>query len=431
MFILLKKPFNKTQLYLYFTIIISAFVISVLSRYSIADLPQAQGFAERMATVQDVSKSGHSRFVIWESLLPLFKEMPWYGLGMGSLWVFWPPLRSADDNSAGFFAHNDYMQITLEAGYPGILLLLSLFIFILLNLIRSLKNKTKNNLLSDNHHVEIVSIFSALVTFAAHSFLTYNFYILPLLIIAGLYLARFNQLANLNLQSDSDSIKTIPALKIYFKSFMFVFCLVGIIFILASYFLSTSLSSHYNNEAKKLMLKNKYQASNQLFLKAQILAPLMDNPFFSHADLLRRGADKLISVNKLKQANALLALAHNKLNKAEKLHPLRPQTHHIRGLIFERNQIERAESEFNKALKIDPRFLFSRIRLAKLLHKQNQLKKAMQVLYDGAAYNYPVNQIMLEYMQLFAIYAREAGVESFAVHLETNIKKYSQQTTKR
>lgn len=416
--ILLKKQLNKTQLYSFITIIIIAFLIATLSRYFITDLPQ--GFAERMMSLQQVSEAGNPRFIIWKSLLPLFNEMPWYGLGLGSLWVFWPPFRSANDTSAGFFAHNDYMQITLEAGYPGIILLASLFIFILIYLIRTLKNNASNNNLSLIQRVELVSLFSALITFSAHSFLTYNFYILPLLIIAGLYLGRFNQLTTLN----SLSSKTIPALKVYFKPVMFTISLTGLIFILSSYFISVSLSSYYNSEAKKLMLQNKYQDSNALFLKAQTLAPLMDNPFFSHADLLRRGSNKLLSVNKIKQARTLLTLAHNNLNQAEKLNPLRPQTHHIRGLIFERNQIERAKVEYEKALKLDPRFLFSRISLAKLLYHQNQLKQAIEVLYNGVNYNYPVNKVMLEYMTLFAKLSREAGVESFAEHLEQNIKRY-------
>ena len=419
LFIALRKQLNKTQLYSFITIIIIAFLLSSLSRYFMPDLPQ--GFTERMMSLQQISEAGNPRFIIWKSLIPLFNEMPWYGFGLGSLWIFWPPFRSANDTSAGYFAHNDYMQITLEAGYPGILLLLCLLLFVLIYFIRTLKNN--NNHLSLIQRVELVSLFAALVTFAAHSFLTYNFYILPLLIIAGLYLARFNQLITLN----SSSIKTFPALKVYFKPVMFVISLTGLIFILSSYFLSVSLSSHYNKEAKKLMLQNKYQDSNALFLKAQTLAPLMDNPFFSHADLLRRGANKLLSIEKYNQATALLSLAHNKLNKAEELNPLRPQTHHIRGLIYERDQIEKAKTEFEKALKLDPRFLFSRIRLAKLLHQQNQLKKAMEVLYDGVNYNYPVNKVMLEYMTLFAKLSREAGVESFALHLEANIKKFSSQ----
>lgn len=138
-------------------------------------------------------------------------------------------------------------------------------------------------------------------------------------------------------------------------------------------------------------------------MKAQKFAPLMDNPFFSHADLLRRGADKLIKVNKFKQANSLLTYAHENLDTAEKLNPQRPQTHHIRGLIYERDQLDKAKQEFEKALQIDPRFLFSRIRLATILHQQKQLKKAIEVLYEGVNYSYPVNKVMLEYMHFLQI----------------------------
>ncbi len=411
---LLRKHVEKSQLYSLVIIIFISFLLATLSQYFIQDSPT--GFTERMVTLQDTAKAGNTRFIIWKSLIPLFNEMPWYGLGLGSLWVFWPPHRPFIDNSAGFFAHNDYMQITLEAGYPGILLLVLLFIFILIHFIRTIKN---NNLLLIQR-TELVGIFAALVTFAAHSFFTYNFYILPLLLIAGLYLGRFNQLVNIN----STKIKIFPALKIYFKPFMYIFSMTGLIFILCSYFISVSLSSYYNIQAKELLLKKKYQESNKYFLKAQTLAPLMDNPFFSHADLLRRGANKLLSVNKNRQANSLLKLAHDNLDKAESLNPLRPQTHHIRGLIFEKEQTEKAKVEFKKALKLDPRFLFSRIRLARLFHQQNQLKKAMEVLYDGVNYNYPVNKVMIEYMTFFAKLSREAGVESFALHLEANIKKY-------
>ena len=419
--IFLRKHIEKSQIIIFFIIIFITFIVSNLSQYSIQNLPE--GFAERMVSLQDTAEAGNPRFIIWKSLIPLFEAMPWYGLGLGSLWVFWPPHRPFTDSSAGFFAHNDYMQITLEAGYPGIILLLSLFIFILIYFIRTLKNDAKQNTLTVIQRVELVSLFAALTTFAAHSFFTYNFYILPLLLIAGIYLGRFNQLVILH----STSLKIFPALKDYFKPAMFITSLAGIMLILFSYFLTLSLSSDYNNEAKQLMQTNKFQESNAYFLKAQKFAPLMDNPFFSHADLLRRGANKLLQVNKIKQANSLLQYAHENLDKAEKLNPLRPQTHHIRGLIYEQAQPEKAKVEFEKALKLDPRFLFSRIRLARLLHKEKHLKQAMEVLYQGVNYNYPVNKVMLEYMTFFAQLSREAGVESFALHLEANIKKFVEQ----
>lgn len=422
--LLLRKHVEKSKLIALFIIIFITFLVANLSQYFIQNLPE--GFAERMMSLKDTAEAGNPRFIIWKSLIPLFEEMPWYGLGLGSLWIFWPPHRPFTDSSAGFFAHNDYMQITLEAGYPGIILLLSIFVFILIYFIRALKKNTDNTL-SLTHRVEIISLFAALTTFAAHSFFTYNFYILPLLLIAGLYLGRFNQLTNFT----SSSTKKIPALKGYFKPYMFYISLFGIMIISCSYFLTLSLSSDYNREAKKLMGQHKYQDSNSLFLKAQTLAPLMDNPFFSHADLLRRGANKLLQVNKIKQANSLLQYAHENLDQAEKLNPLRPQTHHIRGLIYEQAQPEKAKVEFEKALKLDPRFLFSRIQLARLLHKEHHLKQAMEVLYQGVNYNYPVNKVMLEYMTFFAQLSREAGVESFALHLEANIKKFINENSKK
>ena len=421
---LLYKHVDKSKIYSLFIIVFISFLLATLSQYFITDLPS--GFTERMVTLKDTAEAGNPRFIMWKSLYPLFTDMPWYGLGLGSLWVFWPPHRPASDTSAGFFAHNDYMQITLEAGYPGILLLLLLFVFIFSSFVRTLKNNNQTSNFTLLQRIELISLFSALTTFAAHSIFTYNFYILPLLIIAGIYLARFNQLVSLK----SGPSKVFPALKIYFKPIMYIISLAGLTLILCSYFLGLSFSSYYNNEAKKMMLQGKYQLSSALFEKSQTLAPLMDNAFFSQADLLRRGANKLIAVNKIHKAKSLLKYAHTNLDKAEKLNPLRPQTHHIRGLIYEKKQPQKAIVEFKKALKLDPRFLFSRIQLARLLHKDNNLKQAIEVLYQGVDYNYPVNKVMLEYMQYFAKLSREAGIESFALHLEANIKKFIDQNNK-
>ena len=418
-----KKHIEKQQFYSLLVIIFISFLIAILSQYFISDAGSTlakSNFAERMMTLKDTSTAGNTRFIIWKSLLPLFQDMPWYGFGLGSLWAFWPPYRPASDTSAGFFAHNDYMQLTIEAGYPAIVLLVLLFVFLLRSFLLAINNNEKENTLSVLQQVELVSLFSALLTFAAHSFLTYNFYILPLLIIAGLYLARVTQLLSIG----SITQKTFRPLSTYFKLYMFLICLIGSALILSTYFISISLSSYYNLQAKELMRKNKFQDSNAFFLKAQTLAPLMDNPFFSHADLLRRGANQLFGLNKTKKADTLIEYAHQNLDKAESLNPRRPQVHHIRGLIFERKAPEKALIEYQKALKLDPRFLFSRIRLAKILHDQKQLKAALKVLYEGVDYNYPIDKAMLDYMRIFARYSREAGVVSFAMHLEANIKKF-------
>ena len=374
---------------------------------------QPQDFASRMVTLADTAQAGHNRFIIWQSLLPLFDKLPWHGLGLGSLWLFWPPYRNPADHSTGFYAHNDYMQVTLEAGYPALILLIGLFIAVLYSFIRALKQQRPVN-----ERLELIALFSALLAFSAHSMFTYNFYILPLSLIVGLYLGRFNQLATpVNLK------RTIPALKQYFSPILYLISAGGLVLILLGYFSSVSLSAFYNLEAKKLFREHHYQQANALFLRAQRLAPLMDSPLFNHANLLRIGAERLESVSKQEKAQMLRQLAFSQLQKAEKLNPLRPQIPHIRGLLYRKSQPEKAKRAFTRALQLDPRFLHARIQLAEMLHDEHKLNRAMKALYEGVNYNYPVNEVLLEYMQYFARLARETGALKFANRLERNIDR--------
>lgn len=414
LFALLGRQVKKTNLVHLFLIIFIAFIVAHFSPYifgtSLAD------FSERMISLSNVSEAGNPRFIIWNSLLPLFKEMPWYGLGLGSFWVFWAPYRPANDESAGFFAHNDYMQMTLEAGYPGIVLLVLLFVFIVQALIRTLKS-SKLSLL---HRVEIVSLFAALATYAAHSLFTYNFYILPLLIIAGLYLARFNQLTS----SHAKGITVLPALKTYFVPLTYTISLGGTVVILCSYFIAATLSADYNNQANQLMLQNKYDDADAYYTKAQRLAPLVDNAFFSHANMLMNAASKLKQGGNNEDANALLQLAHEKLNHAEKLNPLRHQIFHIRGILFfNAQQYAKAKQQFEKALSLAPRYLHSRIQLAIILHQEKDLKGALKVLHKGLFYKYRASREVVNYLSLYSQYAKEAGDEKFSRHLENEVRR--------
>jgi len=416
LFYLLKNHVKKSKYLTLFAIIFTAFLFSHLSQYFFSSLPS--GFTERMVSLTDSKTAGHPRFIIWESVLPLFKDMPWYGFGLGSFWLFWAPYRPANEMSAGFFAHNDYMQMTIEAGYPGILLLLSIFLFVTLGLIRSIK-KDASRKLSMLKRVELISLFSALTTYAAHSVFTYNFYVYPLLLIAGLYLARFSQL----MTPAHYVCLNIPALKKYFNPITFYISLVGVVIMLSGYFITLVISDNYNAKANQLMLKKEFKESNEYFLKAQRLAPLTDNPLFSHANLLMISANELKKTNKLKDAKVLYSLSHMKLNQAEALNPRRHQTFHIRGLLFEEKQAEKAIQQYKKALSLSPRFLASRIKLAFLLHKLGRLKQAINVLHQGLFFRYRVSRDIITYLQLYANYAKEAGNEKLSLHLENEIKK--------
>ena len=95
--------------------------------YLLADLSWAGGLTERAGTLSDIREAGAGRFVIWsQSWLMLFEHSPFRGIGLGIYSILWPPYRVPQDDSAGFFVHNDYLQIWIEAGLPGLLLFLAL-----------------------------------------------------------------------------------------------------------------------------------------------------------------------------------------------------------------------------------------------------------------------------------------------------------------
>lgn len=69
--------------------------------------------------------AGANRFVLWQPAWILIKEHGWFGIGLGNFAWYLPALRSVLDTSKGIYVHNDYLQIWLESGIIGIILLLA------------------------------------------------------------------------------------------------------------------------------------------------------------------------------------------------------------------------------------------------------------------------------------------------------------------
>ncbi|HET9123105.1 MAG TPA: O-antigen ligase family protein, partial [Acidiferrobacteraceae bacterium] len=92
----------------------------------LADLMRRGHPGGRLATVAHPVSALATRLVIWKAALRLAAHVPWHGIGLGLFSLAFPPYRAWADTSAGFFAHDDYLQIYIEAGWPALLLLLLL-----------------------------------------------------------------------------------------------------------------------------------------------------------------------------------------------------------------------------------------------------------------------------------------------------------------
>ena len=66
--------------------------------------------------------SGDGRIGIWRDTVRLIRAYPWIGCGLGAFERALSPFRTFAPNNTVDYAHNDYLQIVAELGWPGALL---------------------------------------------------------------------------------------------------------------------------------------------------------------------------------------------------------------------------------------------------------------------------------------------------------------------
>jgi O-antigen ligase len=418
--VLTYRQLDKKRLLLVGAVIMTAFITAQL-HFDFAPRITGTGTVDRLLTLQDTQSAGHSRFVIWQPAWELFLQHRWTGIGLGTYFLAIPPTLHPEDHSAGFYVHNDYLQIALETGIPGLLLLVLILLVTLSRFISVLRADNREQI----HRVETVALFAALLTLAFHSVFSFNLYVMPVMFITGLLLGRFNQLADLLIGQH---------LMMYRPSHLFrpsiYYTLVGIICLtLASYFISRGIAYHYQHKGYQLAAQNQLGSAHRAYHLAQRLAPRVDSSYYADADLLRISALALSTRPEL--AHRLLAEAQTLLARAEQLNPLRPQTPYIRGLVLEMVSTDTTPATiiqtYETALGHNPRFLPARLALARYLITHGQQEQAQQILWQGLAYRYrQVSPAYLELLEMNLAMANQMGNKELATQL-TNVLVKSRQ----
>ena len=128
---------SKQKLVVILLIILSAFTASaVLLDSSISE----RSF--NLAT----DDSTNIRLLLWQATIKIAQTHPLFGTGWGTFVNFYPQLRDPlEYSSAGYYAHNDYLQFAAEGGVISTLILLAILYFVLILLIKSLKNCKRDN----------------------------------------------------------------------------------------------------------------------------------------------------------------------------------------------------------------------------------------------------------------------------------------------
>ena len=135
-------------------------------------IQQLAGGEVSSLALTDRPESMSDRFDMWQSSWYMFLEQPIWGSGLGTFALRYPEFRVfSETSSAGFFAHNDYLQLLVELGLVG---LVSWFITPVLLFVLCVRSYVRSeNSDTAAIHCLSIAVFSLV---GAHSFVNFIMY---------------------------------------------------------------------------------------------------------------------------------------------------------------------------------------------------------------------------------------------------------------
>jgi O-antigen ligase len=382
----------------------AAVLLLMLASLVAANLAGSGNLGKRVLSVSDPMSAGKDRFAIWEGALNLAQDSPWYGFGPGTYFLTYPQYRLDSDRSTGFYVHNDYLQLWAEAGWPAVALLGSgalLAFYFTLAFLSHQRARAIDRALA-------FALISGIAAVMAHSLLTFNLYLLPILIELGLL---FGLLAVLTRERPSLA-GSMPKPGNRLPIMLRLILIVALIIPGAE--LTRLIKGTYHFDASIKAIKNGESLKGIDQLSAAV-------DWWPDVDLYHY----TLAWQKIQQASRsfggprkqLLSEALSDLEQAQALNPYRPQPHVIRAMLFKlypefaptNDNLAAAEQELRLAMDKDPFYLDARFRLARLLLEQNRLDEGLAILEAGLGKHYETNNLSLNYYRLTAEMRRIMG----------------------
>ena len=374
--------------------------------YGLAGITAHSEAVGRLATLAHPAQAAATRVVIWRGAVALLAHAPWHGIGLGLFSLAYPPYRHAGDTSAGFFVHDDYLQIAIEAGWVGLLLFLAVLGSVAVTFVQGLPARGED----DGKRIEMAGLVGALLTVAVHSLVDFNFYIPSILVLSGLILGRLHVLS-LRPAARRIGFSLRPALsRGGYRSILMLLALIPLLD-----FSAVALADHEYRVGLAAAARGDWLASDRALAHAERLFPDSDTVRMTRADLYRHLL-LYLPRNAQHERTHVYHLAKHLLRRAAALNPLRPETPWLQGeLDAEHPSLtgahwqRRALACYHRALALDPRFYPARFDIAELLLHQQRPVPALATLTAGLPYWYPAQPKILPYYGLSAALLRAQG----------------------
>lgn len=396
----------------------------LIGAYLVADVALNGFVVGRLGSLSDIEAAGFDRYLIWRQAWRMLMESPWLGIGLGIYWLYWPPYRDPADASGGYYVHNDYLQIWIEAGLPGLLLLLAVYVSLAFLCVRALRFAPTDRPV----RIEIAALFGALLAIAAHTFVDFNLYILPIQLVLGLVLVRLHALCLRH--TGPGALMLRPSEWVSLGGYRLAIVLVTIIPLL--YFSALGASAYLTSQARDIATRGDWAGASRQLTLASRLTPSWELVYVKHADLLR-SAITFLPADSGRERGVLFQDALALLDSAERKNPVRPHIFFIRAALYQQNPdlagedwSARAQQAYATALRHDPLAYWAREAYGLLLVREHDLVRAREVLDVGAEYFYS-GTATRGYFSLLASVRRLSGDEHGALAAEERFRQLTGQ----
>jgi O-antigen ligase len=394
-------------------------LVAMLALLAAAFLSTQLSHGEAAARAVKLATQDSARSQIWEASWEMLKVAPWFGTGLATYYLRYPAFRDPRDGSGGYFAHSDYLQIWIEAGLPALVLLLAVMAATARLFVRALRSS-----FPASRRIEMTGLFLGLLVTAGHSLVDFNLYILSVLMVAGIALARLHSLAVEALEIPVRAVT--PGNWIGARFYRPIAVLLALLPL--SYLAALGSANSLYDAAHEAAARGDLPTAERHLRTAARLTPADERILIAQADLLRHVIPQLPADDEARR-RALFDEADRLLDEAERASRWRSLGFAVRGYLY-RDQPQlagpqwagRAAVAFARALELDPRAISARVGYAELLLAHGQRGEALALLERGLRETYMDEPALGGYWRLTARVLRQAGRAREAAALEAGVR---------
>ena len=338
MFLFLKKSVAKYS--------VPLLVIGVLS-VGVGVFYFSDGFRERLLGVfsTNSNQSGMFRAWLWLPAFQMWVDHPIFGVGPGQFNIRFPEYRTALTQLNPIHVHNDFLEILVEYGLIGGLLVLGLIgqIFTIINpaLKREVGCIIKTGCVYSDKTFVFIGCTASTIGILVHSFFEFNLRIPAILMLLAICVSLLLAL------SDQESMARVT-LKYKKASLVYSLAVVGLVIYSAPIWFQLAREDRLLQSALQRFEGNPYLFSD--LVEASRIMP--DNPetHFWLGEEIRRSIEKKSTSTHFSIAEALVWL-----NRSSIINPFNARTQMTIGrALLEKGDRTEAYAAFEKAYKMSP-----------------------------------------------------------------------------